>query len=243
MIFGAKMKLTIIQTGDVPPSLRDQFGPYPKMFENMLAETGTPFSFESVRVFDGEPFPAVDELEAILITGSAAGVYDDFAWLEPLRAFIRASYAAKTPMLGICFGHQIMADALGGEVRKSEKGWGLGRHTYDVVGRPEFMGAAPATLSIACSHQDQVIAPPREAEVILASEFTPNAGLMYRNGAALSFQPHPEFLDDYTVALAELRRGKVPDALVDAAVASVAAPSDSDVTAGYIARFLGRQGR
>lgn len=232
------MKLTIIQTGDVPLPLRGKFGPYRKMFETMFDGTGQGFSYDLVAVSDGEPLPDPSALEGIVITGSAAGVYDDYAWLNPLRAFIRDAYGKQTPMLGVCFGHQIMADALGGDVRKSDKGWGLGRHSYGVTKRPQFMAKAPSMLAVACSHQDQVIAPPREAEVILASDFTPNAGLAYRNGAALSFQPHPEFADDYTVALAEMRRGKAPDALVDKAVASVASTSHSADVAGYIGQFF-----
>lgn len=234
------MKLTIIQTGDVPATLRPKFGPYPPMFSRMFDEAGVAFDYEAVPVFDGAAFPDPAKLEAILITGSAAGVYDDFAWLDPLRAFIRTAYAADTPMLGICFGHQIMADALGGDVRKSEKGWGLGRHTYGVASRPPFLATDLPELSIACSHQDQVIVPPAEAAVFLASEFTPNAGLAYRNGKALSLQPHPEFLDDYTLALAELRRGRAPDALIDTALASVATPSHSTDVAGWLGDFLRR---
>jgi GMP synthase-like glutamine amidotransferase len=160
--------------------------------------------------------------------------------MNPLREFIRRAYAEKTPMLGICFGHQIMADALGGDVRKSEKGWGLGRHTYEVKARPAFLSTDAPALRIACSHQDQVIVPPAEAQVFLASEFTPNAGLVYANGAAISLQPHPEFDDDYTLALAELRRGSAPDEVIDAAVGSLAAPSDSRDTAGYLGAFLRR---
>ncbi|KRA53104.1 glutamine amidotransferase-related protein [Devosia sp. Root635] len=232
------MKLTIIQTGEVPVSLRDRFGPYRKMFETMFDGTGQGFTYDMVAVSDGAPFPDPATLEGIVITGSAAGVYDDYAWLDPLRAFIRDAYGRQTPMLGVCFGHQIMADALGGDVRKSEKGWGLGRHNYAVAARPDFMRAAPAALAVACSHQDQVITPPDEAEVILASDFTPNAGLAYRNGAALSFQPHPEFLDDYTLALAELRRGKAPDNVVETAISSIATPSDSADVAGYIGQFF-----
>ena len=95
-------------------------------------------------------------------------------------------------------------------------------------------------LSIACSHQDQVLAPPPDAEVFLGSEFTPNAGLVYANGAAVSLQPHPEFLDDYVMALAELRRGRVPDELVDKAIASVATPSHSKDLAGWLGAFLKR---
>ena len=232
------MKITIIQTGDVPLPLRSRFVPYRKMFERMFDQTGQGFSYQTINIADGEPFPALDTIEGAVITGSAAGVYDALDWLDPLRDFIRKSYQERTPLLGICFGHQIMADALGGDVRKSHKGWGLGRHSYNVTARPGYMQHAPSALAVACSHQDQVITPPRDAEVILASDFTPNAGLAYRNGAALSFQPHPEFEDDYTLALAELRRGKAPDDLVDTALTSIATPSNSADVAGYIGQFF-----
>ena len=237
----AIMKLTIIQTGEVPLPLRPQFGAYPPMFKRMFDEAGQRFDYETVPIFDGAAFPDPAKPDAILITGSAAGVYDDFPWLEPLRAFIRSAYAADTPMLGICFGHQIMADALGGDVRKSDKGWGLGRHTYTVKSRPGFLATDLPALSIACSHQDQVIVPPADAEVFLGSDFTPNAGLAYRNGKAISLQPHPEFLDDYTIALAELRRGKAPDERVADAIASVATPSHRTEVAAWFGTSLNRR--
>lgn len=232
------MKLTIIQTGDVPAPLRSAFDAYPLMFRRMFEEAGHVFDYEIVRVHDGVPPPDPSQLEGILITGSAAGVYEDHAWLPPLRAFIRGAYAAGTPMIGICFGHQIMADALGGDVRKSEKGWGLGRHTYEVKARPGFLATDLPALSIACSHQDQVIVPPEEAGVFLGSDFTPNAGLVYRSGRAVSLQPHPEFRDDYAMALAELRRGKAPDGVVETALASVSKPSHSRDMAGWLGNFL-----
>lgn len=232
------MQLTIIQTGDVPAPLREQFGPYPEMFYRMFDRAGAAFDYRTVRAHDGAPLPDPSQLEGIIITGSAAGVYDDLPWLEPLRQFIRSAYSAKTPMLGICFGHQIMADALGGDVRKSGKGWGLGRHVYEVRNRPGFLGTAPDALAVACSHQDQVIGAPADADVFLASGFTPNAGLLYRNGRAISLQPHPEFDDDYTLALAELRRGKAPDEVVDTAVASLSIVSHSRDVAGYLGAFL-----
>jgi len=105
----------------------------------MFDEAGAGFAYDSVPIYDGAAFPNPAGLDAIVITGSSAGVYEDHAWLPPLRAFIQGAYAAHTPMLGICFGHQIMADALGGDVRKSEKGWGLGRHTYGVKNKPGFL--------------------------------------------------------------------------------------------------------
>ncbi|WDR02296.1 type 1 glutamine amidotransferase [Devosia algicola] len=234
------VQITIIQTGKVPPALADRFAPYPKMFEKMLDATQRRFRYETVPLFEGAALPDPVGLQAILITGSSAGVYDDYAWMAPLRQFIRSAYAASTKMVGICFGHQIMADALGGDVGLSERGWGLGRHTYSITNRPDFMADAPEQVAIACSHQDQVKVPPKQAEIILASAFTPNAGLMYENGAALSFQAHPEFDDDFMLALAALRRGQVPDQLVADAEASVTIPSDSGALADYIATFLTR---
>ena len=231
------MKLTLIQPTDVPEPLRDKFGPYNAMFFRMFEREG--FTFDTVRLTAGDPLPDPSKLDAVLITGSSAGVYDNhLTWMEPLRQFIRGAYANRTPMLGICFGHQIIADALGGDVRKSEKGWGLGRHVYEVKSRPTHVGGSLPEFAIACSHQDQVIAPPAEAETFLSSEFTPNAGLIYRNGRTMSLQPHPEFADDYTIALAEMRRGKAPDALIDTAIESVSRKSDSAEMAGYLGAFL-----
>lgn len=232
------MKLTILQTGAIPAPLDTRFPAYPDMFRAMFREAGAGFSYEVVPVLAGAPLPDPAGLDGVLITGSPAGVYDDFPWIDPLRAFIRDAYAQRTRMVGICFGHQIIADALGGDVRKSEKGWGLGRHVYGVSEAGAALGLSSAALAVACSHQDQVISAPLSARVVLGSEFTPNAGLVYDNGAVLTFQPHPEFADDYTLALAELRRGAVPDAVVDAAVGSLATPSDSAALARAITGFL-----
>jgi GMP synthase-like glutamine amidotransferase len=234
------MKLTILGVGEVPEPLRAAHGRYAPMFARMFDEAGAAFDYETIPVTEGAPFPDPATLDAVLVPGSSAGVYEDHFWMEPLRAFIRAAYAARTPMLGICFGHQAIADALGGEVRKSEKGWGLGRHSYAVTGRPAFLATDAAALAIACSHQDQVIVPPAEAGVFLASEFTPNAGLVYRNGATVTLQPHPEFDDGYARALAELRRGRAPDEVVDRAVSSFAIPSQSRDMAGWLGAFLAR---
>lgn len=232
------MKLTILKTGEVPVSLAGRFPAYPDMVRAMFERDGARFDFEVIDVVGGAPLPDLQTLDAVLITGSSAGVYEDHPWLDPLRDFIRKAHASRTKLVGICFGHQIIADALGGEVRKSEKGWGLGRHTYAIGSRPRFFDLPRASVSIACSHQDQVIVAPKGADVVLSSAFTPNAGLHYTNGTTLTFQPHPEFGDPYVTALVELRRGLAPDGVVDAALASMAKPSDSPLLARAISRFL-----
>jgi GMP synthase-like glutamine amidotransferase len=232
-------KITIVETGLVSPASRAQHGSFPQMFERMIREADAAASFATVRLADGEALPDPAGLDAILITGSPAGVYDDLDWIAPLERFVRAAYEARVPTAGICFGHQLIAQALGGTVRKSEKGWGIGRHVYDVVPGNGVIDAD--RIAIACSHQDQVIEPPAGARTILHSTFTPHAGLLYANGAVLSVQPHPEFTAAFAdICCEKAGEASAPAALVATARASLQQPLDNAGLGGAIARFLAR---
>jgi GMP synthase-like glutamine amidotransferase len=141
-------------------------------------------------------------------------------------------------MAGVCFGHQLMAQALGGIVRKSEKGWGIGRHVYEIApGNGVIRGKH---IAIAASHQDQVVEPPPGARTILSSAFTEHAGLLYGNGSALSVQPHPEFDIGFAHICCDIRKGEAPDAVVAQAKASLAEPVDNAALGGAVTRFLTR---
>ena len=132
-----------------------------------------------------------------------------------------------------------MADALGGRVEKSTKGWGVGRHTYEILKKPAFFNGSGPTVAIVASHQDQVIAPPPEAEIFMTSEFTPNAGLIYKNGAAMSMQPHPEFNVKYSRAIVErLRIDRISKEQADIADKSLDDPLDSTEIGAGLARFF-----
>lgn len=232
------MKLTILETGLVPEPIRGDFEDYPAMFRHMMSGVGT-YTFETVSVIRGEALPDPAGLDAVMITGSPAGVYDAEPWIDPLMDFIRGAAAADVPQVGICFGHQILAEALGGKVIKSEKGWGVGRHTYDVVACPAFVGeTCPPTISAAVSHQDQIVMLPPGAHVIAASDFTPFAGLYYPDAPALSFQCHPEFADAYSAALYSARRARLGEVLTDGALESLELEGDHARLARWIAGFL-----
>ena len=231
-------RVTIIETGIISPKQRERHGSFPQMFQRMIGAADASITFDVVSVVAGEPLPDPAALEAILITGSPAGVYDGLGWIALLEDFVRAAYASRTPMAGICFGHQLMAQALGGIVRKSEKGWGIGRHLYDLVPGNGVIGGS--RIALACSHQDQVIEPPRGAKTFMFSEFTPHAGLLYGNGAALSVQPHPEFSAGFAHLCCQLREGKAPDDLVTAAKASLELPLENARLGEAITRFLMR---
>lgn len=231
------MRLGILKTGAPPPALEAQFGGYPEMFMELLGPGAHDY-----RVFDaaaGELPGAADACAAYLITGSSAGVYDDLPWIAPLQDFLRAA-RGRTRLVGVCFGHQIMAEAFGGRVIKSPKGWGVGLHSYEVRATAPWMGEAPQRFSAAASHQDQVVEPPPGAQLLAASPFTSYAMLAYGDDA-ISLQPHPEFSPDYARALVEARRGsRYSDEQADAAVASYDQPNDRREIGRWISAFLNR---
>jgi GMP synthase-like glutamine amidotransferase len=223
------MNVGILVTGRPPGDLASRFGDYPAMFADLL---GPGFTTTAYDVTAGE-WPERPEAHfAYIVTGSPAGVYEDHDWIAPLEAFLRDA-KGKAKLIGICFGHQIMAQAFGGRVEKSVRGWGVGLQRYDVsngmVGNLE-------SIAIPVSHQDQIVVQPPCTTILGASAFTPFGILAYEDQPAISMQFHPEFAPDFTKALIEARRDALPDA--DAAIASLDAPADRAAVAGWIRRFL-----
>ena len=233
------MRVTIIETGRAPGRLSEEFPRYPSMFMSLLAAADPDFTFRTVQVLDGEGLPDPGTCEAVLITGSPYGVYDSTPWMDPLREFVRETFAARRPMIGVCFGHQIIADAMGGDVRKSEKGWGVGRHVYDVTATRDWMAGAGPKVALSVSHQDQVIKPPPSAVTLARSAHTDHAILAYDSAPVISLQGHPEFTDEFVAALYSARRGKsLTDAQVDGAIASLASKVDNALVGQWMALFL-----
>jgi GMP synthase-like glutamine amidotransferase len=227
------MKLGILQTGQAPEPLREQYGDFPAMLCDLV---GPGFEAATFDVVHSAP-PRIEACEAYMITGSPAGVYEDLPWIAPLIEFLREA-RGRARLVGVCFGHQILAKAFGGEVIKSPKGWGVGLHHYDIEERGPWMDGAEE-VRIAVSHQDQVVRLPPGCRVSLTSAFTPYAGLAYDDGSALSFQGHPEFDPDFAKALVEARRGlRYTDEQADAAIASLSEPNDRERVAEWIRGFL-----
>lgn len=223
------MKVGILETGRPPGQLPEEFGDYPAMMRTML---GDGFEIESFDVQAGK-LPEAGAHHAYLLTGSPAGVYEPLQWIPRLMDFIRSARDGK--MVGICFGHQVMAEALGGRVEKSDKGWGAGLHHYNVV-RPEPWMDGASTIAAPASHQDQVVVQPPNTEIVARSDFTPLAAFAWTDRPAISFQFHPEFSPAFAKALIEKRHDIVPEP--QAAIASLDAPNDNERVAGWIRRFL-----
>jgi len=209
----------VLETGRLPEELTSDHGDYPAMVSAWIGADQA--DYKVFAALDGVLPDTPEAADLWVITGSRFGAYEDHPWIPPLEDFIRACRDAGRPMMGICFGHQIIAQALGGVVRKSAKGWGLGIHEYAPVNWPDALGPAPDSLAIQAFHQDQVEELPEGAERIAQSAFCENAALWYP-GFAFTVQGHPEFATPYARALLETRKGTVLDpAEVEAAQAGM----------------------
>jgi GMP synthase-like glutamine amidotransferase len=175
-------------------------------------------------------FPAsVTECDGWLITGSRHGAYEDHPWIPPLEAFIRDSFAAHVPMVGVCFGHQIIAQAMGGKVERFAGGWAVGATDYDFDGQ---------TITLNAWHRDQVTERPQGATVIATNDFCTNAALLY-DDKALTVQAHPEFRPEFVDGLMKTRgKGLVPDEVMAEATTKLDAPLQDKTMAAQIAAFF-----
>jgi GMP synthase-like glutamine amidotransferase len=198
------LKIGILETGKTPPELSDKHKPYGEMFVDLLGAADSALAFECYKVIDNEFPSSIDVCDGWVITGSRHGAYEKLPWMLRLQDFLQDCAVAQKKVVGICFGHQILAMALGGSVEKSDRGWGIGPQTYQLENAPSWADDPNGCFTINAMHQDQVVKLPKNAQVIASSEFCPFAGLTYGSWA-ISFQAHPEFSDTYEAALIKLR--------------------------------------
>lgn len=223
------MKIGILQAGHTPPELHPTRGDFDTMFAQLLDGHG--FTFAAYDV-ENMAFPAsIHDCDGWLISGSKHGAYEDHAFIPPLEQFIRDTYAADVPMVGICFGHQIIAQALGGTVVKFDGGWAIGRRDYTLPGGE--------TVALNAWHQDQVVTRPDGATCTGSNAFCENAILTYGK-RAFTVQPHPEFSNDLIRDYVTMRRGTgtYPDDLMAQAEADTISPVDNARLAAMIANFF-----
>lgn len=211
------MRICIFEAGLTPEQYVDEFGSYPAMTEKWLSAHLPEATFSYCSVVRDEALPeTADAFDGYIITGSKHGVYENLLWMQNLQEFLRKTRAANKPVFGICFGHQIMAAAYGGEVIKSDKGWGIGAQEYEYKTESGFSPGASFLF-----HQDQVVSIPDSAQVIGGNAFCPVGALAY-DFPALSVQYHPEFDKSYVTELAHLYAGdRIPQPIADGALASL----------------------
>jgi len=231
-------KIGLLVCGRVPPQLADK---YPNVnydfFVKTLMSWEASLDFKMYDAFDGDLPSSYDECDGWMLTGSSHGAYEELPWMLHVEEIIRTAYRHNKPVAGVCFGHQLMAKALGGRVIKVDAGWGIGFQQYDLQ---EPLGAVTGnSLDLFAIHQDQVVELPPQARVSAGNDHCPNAALNYE-GSALSFQAHPEFSAQFEQDLLQSLDGtKLESSQVKEAVEEMQGVSvhNSEIMA-YIAHFL-----
>lgn len=231
------MKLAILETDILYDSLRPTYRGYGAMFEALLRTAGsTDWQISIYPVIEGHYPGDIHDYHAYLITGSKYDSFADDAWIVQLRSYVQALFKADKPMVGICFGHQLLAHALGGLAGRSNAGWGLGVMQYQLDHHPEFIDAQdPVHLIV--SHQDQVLSLPSGAKRLLSNDFCPNAAF-YIPRRVLAIQGHPEFDVEYAKALLNIRAHQFPADFLQCVHQSYQTPHHGARVGAWMRRFL-----
>jgi GMP synthase-like glutamine amidotransferase len=235
------MQIALLACDDVPSRLRHIAGGYQDMFDALLRPHMPELAFTRYDVRAGEIPATPDAHDVYLCTGSRHSVYDALDWIEPLKAFVRDINDTGKTFVGICFGHQLLAQALGGEVAKAEQGWGIGVLDMDIVQPEPWMQPPQNHCTLQYMHGDQVQHLPPESTLLAVAPHCPVAMFKVRE-TMLGIEGHPEFPAAYEEALLLSRRERIGADAVDAALASLTRPTDHEVAGRWIANFI-RQAR
>ena len=233
------MRLGILKTDSVRPELVGEFGEYPDMFVALLSAADPGLEFVVYDVEQGEYPVDLDEVDAYLVTGSKASVYEDKDWIHTLSDFVRSVHANRKKLVGICFGHQLVALALGGKAEKSAKGWGVGVHSAAFSELPEWHDQESRDFRLLVSHQDQVTEPAPGSKVWAGSDFCTNA-VCQLGDHILTFQGHPEFVKGYSENLLNIRREMIGEDNYRRGMDSLVQDLDRERVARWVVEFLRR---
>ena len=233
------MKVGILITDRVRDELVAEYGDYPDMFENLLK--GADGEVEISRFYTQHSLPENVDCDGYVITGSRHSVYDDLPWIGELVHFIRKVLSAGKKIVGVCFGHQLMAHYFGGLVEKSEKGWAVGVHKSQVTMKQSWMkfvgGSSSREFSLVSSHQDQVVSMPSNGLLYATNEFCPIAGFVV-DDKVMTVQGHPEFDKEYARALLEIRKDILGEEKFEQGVSTLDYPTDQKAWGQWILNFM-----
>lgn len=228
-------RVGLLVVGYVADSAVPIAGDYPELFEALLAGRDV----ELVRYdLDRGRFPtSVDECDGWLCSPSRCSTYDPHDWIGDAEDLLRELVARERPYVGICFGHQLLAQALGAPIRRAADGWQVGVHDYELVERAPWMDPVHDRLALLASHEDQVTAVPHGARLLARTDGCPIAGLLVGE-RAWTLQPHPEFTTPLAEHLYAMRRETIGEAKATAALASLSKALDRLDVGRWIAGFF-----
>ncbi len=216
----------------------EQFPDYPDMFAEAFGEVTTDIECQVCDITREELPPDANACDGYLISGSRHGAYDALPWIAGLETFIRDVAQNGQPMVGLCFGHQILGQALGGQVEIAPQGWGLGIREYEVLSDEPWMRPQRVRFVVPVCHQDQVIALPPGAVRLARNSHCENFIVRFTD-RILGVQGHPEFSVEFMRMLVDWRKDRLPEATYLAALQSLDRAHDNRILKQWIITFLG----
>ena len=232
------LDLGLLLCDDVPKDGRERFGDYTGMFDRALGAVDNHVSLTPYEAYKGELPERSDAHTGYLISGSGASVFEDKQWIRDLMEFVRQCYNNRVKIVGICFGHQLIAHALGGETIRSENGWGFGIHSARLTEIPAWLDAESDRFKLVVIHQDQVVAVPSGFNTIASNDFCPNS-MITDSEVMLGIQGHPEFGKEYCAYRADFRRQILGEEKYQEAIDLLENnETDSQQVFGWISQFL-----
>jgi GMP synthase (glutamine-hydrolysing) len=235
-MMGAVIRIGLLRMTEFPDATKRLHGTYADVFERFFSKHRV--EIVDVPVHEGAAPTSLADCDGWVISGSPQSTFEDHDWIRTGEQIIRAAAAEEHPMVGICFGHQLIAQALGGRVERSPRGWGIGAQRYETVrALPQFAPADSTTML--ASHQDQVVELPADGVLWSTSEYCPNAGFTVGE-RILTMQAHPEFTPHFVTTLYNNRRDRMGEDAVEHALTTLATPLSNDAIAdGIVAMFAG----
>jgi GMP synthase-like glutamine amidotransferase len=231
------MKLCILDNDILEGQLGATYESFGAMFIRLFRGVGANWTMHIYNTQHGQYPASFDAYDAVLLTGSRADSFSDEPWVVELRQRVTGLLRQKKKMVGVCFGHQLIAYCLGAPVGRAPQGWGVGRLTYDWH-RPDLPHQAARTqISLLASHQDQVFEVPPGASLVASNEFCPVAAFTVGD-AVFCIQPHPEFEEALSEHLMDKRRDLIGEDKYQAARASLVQGHEGEDVARMIVAFL-----
>lgn len=236
------LKIGLLLCDDVDESVQEIYGTYSEMFQSSLDPTAQIIELVPIRCFEGEHLPNPKDYDGYIISGSRHGVYDDLPWISVLQQFIQDCWDQEVKMVGICFGHQLLAHSLGGKAEKADIGWGFGIHSTKITDKKPWMTDTEDLnghlYNLIVIHQDQVVEIPPNFKTIGENDFCPNS-MIVADSKMLGIQGHPEFSKEFCAFRADFRRNLIGPEVYESTLRSLESnDTHSNTVMIWIKNFL-----